>query len=378
MNLEENMYNHENNLSKFASLSKNAIRLKQEESDIRPAYFRDIDRIIYSLSYTRYIDKTQVFSLKENDHISKRIIHVQFVSKIAKTIGRALGLNEDLIEAIALGHDLGHVPFGHVGEKILNDISLKYDNTYFNHNAQSVRELMSLEKNGQGLNITIQVLDGILCHNGEFLSGKYIPKEKSVQNFLDDYNNTYTDEKANTMLVPMTLEGCVVRISDIVGYIGRDIEDAIMLGILKKEELPKEITSVLGNSNREIINTIVTDIISNSLNKPYLLLSDDVYKALKDLKNFNYKHIYDKANTKEQIKKYEEMFNFLFQFFLNDLENKNKDSIIYQDFLNNMNEEYRRKTKNTRIVIDYIAGMTDDYFIKQYNVCKKVEKKKNK
>lgn len=378
MNLKENMYNHENNLSKFASLSKNAIRLKQEESDIRPAYFRDIDRIIYSLSYTRYIDKTQVFSLKENDHISKRIIHVQFVSKIAKTIGRALGLNEDLIEAIALGHDLGHVPFGHVGEKILNDISLKYDNTYFNHNAQSVRELMSLEKNGQGLNITIQVLDGILCHNGEFLSGKYIPKKKSVQTFLDDYNNTYTNEKANTMLVPMTLEGCVVRISDIVGYIGRDIEDAIMLGILKKEELPKEITSVLGNSNREIINTIVTDIINNSLNKPYLLLSDDVYKALKDLKNFNYKHIYDKANTKEQIKKYEEMFNFLFQFFLNDLENKDKESIIYQDFLNNMNEEYKRKTKNTRIVIDYIAGMTDDYFIKQYNVCKKVEKNKNK
>lgn len=378
MNLEENMYNHENNLSKFASLSKNAIRLKQEESDIRPAYFRDIDRIIYSLSYTRYIDKTQVFSLKENDHISKRIIHVQFVSKIAKTIGRALGLNEDLIEAIALGHDLGHVPFGHVGEKILNDISLKYDNTYFNHNAQSVRELMSLEKNGQGLNITIQVLDGILCHNGEFLSGKYIPKKKSVQTFLDDYNNTYINEKANTMLIPMTLEGCVVRISDIVGYIGRDIEDAIMLGILKKEELPKEITSVLGNNNREIINAIVTDIINNSLNKPYLLLSDDVYKALKDLKNFNYKHIYDKANTKEQIKKYEEMFNFLFQFFLNDLENKNKDSIIYQDFLNNMNEEYKRKTKNTRIVIDYIAGMTDDYFIKQYNVCKKVEKNKNK
>ncbi|MEI3499446.1 MAG: HD domain-containing protein [Bacilli bacterium] len=183
MNLEENMYNHENNLSKFARLSKNAIRLKQEESDIRPAYFRDIDRIIYSLSYTRYIDKTQVFSLKENDHISKRIIHVQFVSKIAKTIGRALGLNEDLIEAIALGHDLGHVPFGHVGEKILNDISLKYDNTYFNHNAQSVRELMSLEKNGQGLNITIQVLDGILCHNGEFLSGKYIPKKKVYKPF---------------------------------------------------------------------------------------------------------------------------------------------------------------------------------------------------
>lgn len=378
MKLKENMYNHEHNLNRFASLSKNAKRLKEEKEDIRPAYFHDIDRIIYSLAYTRYIDKTQVFSLKENDHISKRIIHVQFVSKIAKTIGRALGLNEDLIEAIALGHDLGHVPFGHVGEYILNDISLKYDNTYFNHNVQSVRQLMNLEKNGEGLNITVQVLDGILCHNGEFLSGEYKPKNKTVQDFLNDYNNTYHNKETIKHLVPMTLEGCVVRISDIVGYIGRDIEDAIMLGVITKEELPHEITEVLGKTNREIINTIVNDIINNSLDKPYLLLSEPVYNALKSLKKFNYEHIYSKANSKEQIAKYEEMFNFVFDFFLKELDKNNQDSIIYKDFLDNMSDQYKEKNNNTRLVIDYIAGMTDDYFVKIYNICKNVEKIKNK
>ena len=367
MNLKDNMYRHEINLSKYASSSLNAIRLKEKEEDIRPAYFRDIDRIIYSLSYTRYVDKTQVFSLKENDHISKRIIHVQFVSKIAKTIGRALGLNEDLIEAIALGHDLGHVPFGHVGERILNDLSIKYDNTYFNHNVQSVRQLMDVEKQGKGLNITVQVLDGILCHNGEFLSGEYKPKEKTVEDFLNDYENTYTDKEGVSKLIPMTLEGCVVRISDVVGYIGRDIEDAIMLGVIKKEDIPQEITDVLGSTNKEIINTIVNDIIENSFDKPYIMLSGKVFKALNALKKFNYENIYSKANTKEEIEEYKNMFKINFETYLKDLENNNKNSMIYTDFLNNMSDEYKNKTKNPRIVIDYLSGMTDDYFIKRYN-----------
>lgn len=374
MELQKNMYNHEHNLSKYASKSKQSIRLKNEKEDIRPSYFHDIDRIIYSLSYTRYIDKTQVFSLKENDHISKRIIHVQFVSKIAKTIGRALGLNEDLIEAIALGHDLGHVPFGHVGEDILNKISLKYDHTYFNHNVQSVRQLMNIEQNGNGLNITIQVLDGILCHNGEFLSGKYIPRKKTKETFIDDYQNTYTKENYCTTLVPMTLEGCVVRISDIVGYIGRDIEDAILLGIIKKEQIPDHIKNILGDSNRKIINTIVRDIIKNSLGKNYILLSEEVFKALKDLKKFNYENIYKKANTKEDIKNYNDMFELLFKTYLHDLEIENKNSKIYQDFLLTMNELYKLENNNYRIVIDYIAGMTDDYFIRQYQACKSIDK----
>ena len=167
MNIKENMLKNELLLNKYASRNKDAIRLNKIIEDIRPSYYRDIDRIIHSLSYTRYSDKTQVFSNIENDNITKRIIHVQLVSKIARTIGRALNLNEDLIEAISLGHDIGHVPFGHVGEKILNDISLENNEGIFMHNIQSARTLMYIENNGKGSNLTIQVLDGILLNQLE-------------------------------------------------------------------------------------------------------------------------------------------------------------------------------------------------------------------
>lgn len=372
------MLNHEKHLSKYATKSSEAIHLEPIEEDLRPSFFRDIDRIIYSLSYTRYIDKTQVFSLKENDHISKRMIHVQFVSKIAKTIGRSLGLNEDLIEAIALGHDLGHVPFGHVGEAILNELSIKYDNTYFNHNVQSVRLLMGVENNGVGSNISVQVLDGILCHNGEFLEGKYYPKEKTVEDFLRDYETTYTKKDSVSKLVPSTLEGCVVRLSDIIAYIGRDIEDAIMLGILEKEELPESITSILGTSNREIINTIILDIIDNSDGKKYLKMSSKVYDAMRGLKKFNHKNIYAKANSPEQILVYKKMFTVVFISCLKAVQEKNRFHDIYTYFLNNMNLDYHSKTSNARMVIDYIAGMTDDFFIHQYKRLKEeIEQRKN-
>lgn len=361
-----NLLRYEQVYSKYATKDKEAIRLKKYEEDIRPEYFRDIDRIIHSLSYTRYIDKTQVFSLSNNDNISKRIVHVTLVSKLARTIGRALGLNEDLIEAIALGHDLGHVPFGHVGETILNDLSLKYTNTYFNHNVQSVRLLMELENNGIGSNLTIQTLDGILCHNGESCFEKYEPREKSVADFLKEYENCYTDKSIIKKLVPMTLEGCVVRICDIIGYIGRDIEDAIRLGVLKKEDLPKEITNILGTDNKTIVNTILLDIIKNSINKPYIKMSKEIYESLIALKAFNYEYIYNKANTKEQITKYKNMFTTLFEIYLRQLDNNDKDSTIYQVFLKGMSEEYLKNNSNARKVIDYIAGMTDDYFISEY------------
>jgi len=363
------MVRHENNLSKYATKSEQAIRLKEEnlENEIRPAFFHDIDRIIYSLAYTRYIDKTQVFSLKENDHISKRIIHVQFVSKIAKTIGRALGLNEDLIEAIALGHDLGHVPFGHTGEAILNELSLKYDNTYFNHNVQSVRLLMDVEKNGNGSNLTIQTLDGILCHNGEFCMEEYSPIKKDKELFLKQYNDCYTDKEAIKKLIPMTLEGCVVRLCDIIAYVGRDIEDAVRLGVLVKEEIPESISSVLGISNGEIVNTIILDVIENSINKPYIKMSEKVFKSLSELKDFNYKHIYDKANTKEQLENYKKMFTTLFEVYLKQIKNKEINEDIFIVYLNDMNKDYLNNNSDARKVIDYIAGMTDDYFINQYN-----------
>ena len=179
------MNKFEDNLSEYACKNSESLRLKLEKEDIRPAYFRDIDRIIYSLSYTRYLDKTQVFSNHENTNISKRMTHVQLVSKIARTIGRALNLNEDLIEAAALGHDLGHVPFGHVGEAILNKISLEHNEGYFNHNIQSVRILMFIENNGKGSNLTLQVLDAIMCHNGEIPQGCYMPKSKNIEQFFN-------------------------------------------------------------------------------------------------------------------------------------------------------------------------------------------------
>lgn len=358
------MLKNEEHLSKYASYDKDAIRLNPIDDDIRPNYFRDIDRIIHSLSYTRYIDKTQVFTHYPNDNISRRIIHVQLVAKIARTIGRALSLNEDLIEAIGLGHDIGHVPFGHTGERILNDISMKYLGEVFAHNVESVRELMVLENNGKGTNISIQVLDGILCHNGEFVQGEYKPKSKTKDDFLNEYNMCYKDINNIDALVPMTLEGCVVRISDMIAYLGRDIEDAIRLGVLKKEELPKSITNVLGSNNREIVNTIILDIINNSVGKNYIKLSDKVLNAMKELKKFNYEHIYYKANSKEDIEYYTRIFNELFIYYLENIDNSKCS--INNVFLKSMDKDYLNSTSNERKVIDYLAGMTDDFIIREY------------
>lgn len=371
MNKNE-MYNRllkEDNLSKYACLDKNALRLKDYVLDIRPNYFRDIDRIIHSMSYSRYIDKTQVFTKQKNDHITKRMLHVQLVSKIARTIGRALSLNEDLIEAIALGHDIGHVPYGHEGEKILNEISVKNGQGCFLHNVQSVRTLMELENNGEGCNLCIQVLDGILCHNGEEFLQRYEYKEKSLEEFLNDYHSCYEDKKNNSNIQPMTLEGCVVRVSDGIAYLGRDIEDAIRLGIINETDLPYSVTKVLGKNNREIVNTIIIDIIENSIDKPYVCLSKDVYDAMNELKSFNYKHIYHKSNGIEDLINAREMFETLFEKNLDYLRNNDTSKDIFKIYLDYMNPEYIKKTTKERIVIDYIAGMTDDFFVSQYNKC---------
>ena len=363
----ENMNKNDLNLSVYATKNNAAYRFRSEEKDIRSSFFRDIDRIIYSLSYTRYIDKTQVFSNTTNDNISKRMTHVQMVSKIARTIGRALNLNEDLIEAIALGHDLGHVPFGHTGEAILNRLSVEYTGRMFNHNVHSVRTLMDIENNGKGSNITLQVLDGILCHNGEFIVDQYYPVDRTPEQFLDLYEQCYTDSAVLKTLRPMTLEGCVVRISDIIGYIGRDIEDAIRLGVLSLDDIPNNIIEVLGKTNREIINTIIMDIVGNSLDQPYIKMSNRVYNAIKELKAFNYENVYNRANTSDDLKRYEEMFKAVFEHYLNDVKGKNNTSDIYQVFLGDMDDRYLINTSDEQQVIDYIAGMTDDYFTNQYN-----------
>ncbi len=368
MNIDiiNNMKKHNLNLSKYACFDEDAIRLNKEDKDIRTDFYRDTDRILYSLSYIRYIDKTQVYSNTENDMISKRILHVQLVSKIARTIGRALNLNEDLIEASSLGHDLGHVPFGHVGEHILNDISLKNNEGYFYHNIQSVRTLMYIENGGMGSNITLQVLDSIMCHNGERLCDIYKPTKKDKDEFIKEYNNSYKDINICKNLIPMTLEGCVLKISDIIAYIGKDIDDAIRLNKIKKSDIPKEITDILGNSNRSIINTVILDIINNSINKNYIKLSSNIFNALNKLLKFNYENIYLKANSEEQINKYKDMFEALFNVYKTHLKNNKTDEDIYTLFINDMSSFYKKNTEN-RIIIDYIAGMTDDFFISQYN-----------
>ena len=289
----KNMTENESILSERASKSKNAIKFKEDKIDIRPAYFRDIDRIIHSLSYTRYIDKTQVYSFVDNDHITHRVLHVQLVSKIARTIGRALRLNEDLIEAIALGHDVGHSPFGHKGERFLDNICRREHIGYFCHNAQSVRVLNDLE----GLIITVQTLDGILAHNGEILLNKYEPdKTKTKEDLKNEVNRVMNIENYSKKIVPMTLEGCVVRISDIIAYIGRDIEDAIVVGSINRIDIPSDVVRVLGNNNSEIVNTLILDIIENSYDRDYLCFSKEVFDALMKLKKWSALHIY---NSKE-------------------------------------------------------------------------------
>lgn len=367
--LFRNMNLHNENLSPYACSDNKAIRFKEEVEDIRSPFFHDIDRILYSYSYTRYSDKTQVFSNIKNDHITKRMQHVQYVSKIARTIGRALGLNEDLIEAASLGHDLGHVPFGHFGESVLNQISLEHHEGYFNHNAQSVRLLMYLEEKGKGKNLTLQVLDAILCHNGEFLLGEYRPVEKTFEDFLKEYEKTYTDEDFVRTLVPMTLEGCVVRISDMIAYLGRDISDALLLHMIDISSIPKEVTDVLGIENRKIIDTIIQDIIHNSLGKPYIKLSDTIYNSMKALKKFNYTHIYDLSLSEKERKEITHMFYSLYDFYFDEID-RNKESRIYLDFLDHKDIIYLSSTSKARKVIDFIAGMTDDYFLLCYNECK--------
>lgn len=370
--VKDNMLQKEVYLASYACKSSDAIRMKKDDEDFRPSFARDVDRIIYSLAYTRYMDKTQVFYHDYNDHVTKRMTHVQMVSKIARTIGRALKLNEDFIEAAALGHDLGHVPFGHEGEYILDEISLRVGEGHFHHNIQSVRDLMIIENYGKGLNISLQVLDAIMCHNGEFLLDEYYPVEKDSEKFLEEYESSYHDHEKMKHYIPMTLEGCVVRVSDVIAYIGRDIEDAIRFGLLKREDIPKEISDVLGNTTSEIVNTIVSDVIYNSLDKPYLKMTPSIFEAVVALKKFNSKNIYQKSLTEEEKENLRNDFELLFYGLLQELKEKDTSSPLVSSYMSNMSEEYGKNNSEERIIIDYMAGMTDDFFRKQ------VERLKNK
>jgi dGTPase len=356
-------------LSPLAATSADAVRRhNRKPDDIRTPYSRDADRIIHTRAYTRYIDKTQVFYLVENDHITHRVIHVQIVSKIARTIGRCLRLNEDLIEAIALGHDIGHIPYGHFGETCLSELCEQYGIGKFFHNVQSVQFLDRIED----CDLTMQVLDGILCHNGEADDLKISPEP--CQTWLAFDKKVQDNADGRRTKEPMTLEGCVVKFSDTIAYIGRDVQDAREVGLIgRTTPLPQECRDTLGDSNREIINTLIYDLLENSNTEDigYISYSPDVEKALISLRSFSRIHIYNNKKLTSEREKVKQMYATLFATYLNDVEEELRDAKIFTDFIDTswISQIYLQSATSPELVRDFIAGMTDRYFAKRYEEC---------
>jgi len=357
-------------LSKNATKNSEAVRYFPEnrENEIRPPFFHDTDRIIHSKAYTRYIDKTQVFYLCENEDLTHRVLHVQLVAKIARTIGRILKCNEDLIEAIALGHDVGHTPFGHTGERFVSAYLKEKKEGSFCHNSQSFRLLHEIEKNENmhNINLCVQTLDGILCHNGEWLVEEYKSNSAKTKEMLfEEYQKCLIDEKQTKKLRPMTLEGCIVRVSDVIAYIGRDIEDAIAVNLINREDIPADISEALGNSNKLIVNSLVLDIINNSYGKDSIAFSKDVFKALDKLKGWNYDNIYNNPKKTSEDDKIHVMFNSMLDSLLNEnLSGNIKQQ--YEKWKSEQNKEYFKTNSPARIAADYISGMTDDFLMISY------------
>ena len=354
-------------LSPIATFSSEGVRRFHDElleEGYRQPFSIDVDRILHSRAYTRYIDKTQVFYLIHHDHITHRVLHVQLVSKIARTIGRYLGLNEDLIEAVALGHDIGHTPFGHDGERFLSELCSSSGIGYFLHNVQSIQFLDRVERKGKGWNLCLQTMDGILCHDGEIHNQALKPDRKKT---FETLGKEMTAKKSSpaTMLIPMTLEGCVARMADTISYIGRDIEDAIRLDMIKRSDLPKECVDILGNTNGSIVYHHVTDIINNSFQNSYIAFSPEVSEALKRLKDFNLKRIYMNPKIKTHTATIKKLFEILFEQYFNDIETENRSSVIFSGFLKDMSDDYINNHSKAEIVRDFIAGMTDQYFLRQ-------------
>ncbi|MBE5902569.1 MAG: deoxyguanosinetriphosphate triphosphohydrolase [Lachnospiraceae bacterium] len=305
-------------LSPYASLSIHSKGRDREEPqcDIRPVYQRDRDRILHCKAFRRLKSKTQVFLDPQGDHYRTRMTHTLEVSQNARTIGKALRLNEELIEAIALGHDLGHTPFGHAGERTLNALC----DEGFKHNEQSVRIVEKLEKNGEGLNLTVEVRDGMLNHQ--------------------------------TSTMPHTLEGKIVRLSDKIAYINHDIDDAIRARVLSESDIPASIKDVLGNTTTKRLDTLIHDIIIQSMGKNDIIMSPDVELAMKELRGFMFERVYMNKTAKAEEVKAKRLLEFLFEH--------------YMDNFDRLPEKFRRfheedGDSKQRVICDYISGMTDEF-----------------
>ena len=316
----------EQTLSKYACLSKNSLGrdVKEDECTLRTIFQRDRDRIIHCKSFRRLKHKTQVFLIPEGDHYRTRLTHTLEVSQIARTIAKSLRLNEDLTEAIALGHDLGHTPFGHAGEAVLNKLLPQG----FEHCVQSVRLVEKIERNGEGLNLTKEVRDGILNHR---TSGS-----------------------------PKTLEGKIVRISDKIAYINHDIDDAISAKILHEEDLPHDVTDVIGNTVKSRIDFLIKDIVKNSYEKNDIIMTKEVETAINKLRKWLFENVYNNNNKKNVAKTEEKKAQKVVEILFN----------YYNEHIDEMPDEYigilNSGEDKLQVVADYISGMTDDYAISKF------------
>lgn len=310
-------------LSPYAALSKDSRGRKKEEEecDIRPVFQRDRDRILHCKAFRRLKQKTQVFLLPKGDHYRTRLTHTLEVSQNARTVAKALRLNEDLVEAIALGHDLGHTPFGHAGERALNDVNPDG----FRHNEQSVRVVECLEKQGEGLNLTWEVLDGVLNHKS---SGS-----------------------------PHTLEGQIVQLSDKIAYINHDIDDAVRGGILKEEDIPARYTDILGNTTKVRLDTMIHNVITNSMDQPKISMSQEVREATLGLRRFMFENVYQNPTAKGEEVKAVNMITNLYEYYIRHME------LLPGQYLSMMDAN---GVSREQIVCDYIAGMTDTYAVKKF------------
>lgn len=318
--LEHQEHRRLNPLAAFSDQSSGRPRKESvSDDDVRTCYQRDNDKIVHSKAFRRLMHKTQVFLRPEGDHYRTRMTHTLEVTRISRTIARALGLNEDLAEAIALGHDLGHTPFGHAGEAALSSCL----GTPFRHNEQSLRVVDYLEKDGQGLNLTNEVRLGILGHTGDY--------------------------------IPETLEGQIVRRSDQIAYVNHDIDDAIRAGILCADDLPKEITAILGTTHKERINTLVCDMIFTSREAGAICLTPAVDQALKDLRSFMFERVYRNPVAKGEESKAKQMLSQLFDFYIS------HPDALPADFQPQLSFDGMERT-----VCDYIAGMTDNYAVNKF------------
>lgn len=330
-------------------------RALQEEED---PFRLDVEKILHSKAYVRYADKTQVVYLFPHDHIANRGLHVQLVSVLARSLGRKMDLNLDLIEAISLGHDIGHAPFGHEGEEYLSVLSQEVDLGAFSHSRQSCRLASEIEN----LNLTLATLDGFLCHDGGMSSGRLKVKEgKTWKDHEEELEGRAHDPEGE--LFPATKEAALVKIADTVSYLERDLEDACTLGIIRRDEVPKTIISEKGKS---LSQSVAHDLVRVYKETKEIGLSPEIFEALRAIRAFNFERIYFHDQLKTESQKIQNAYTLLFYYLLNDYKKLGKKSALWQQYLHNKDRVYIEKYPSAQYVVDYIAGMTDGYFLRLF------------